>query len=188
MSDDSTPGTFTNAPLSLDPVPDAPFPISNGPGNIPDADEVMGNDESIRAFLRTIVMPELDIRIGGTVDETPTQAHTAYQTLATVVPGRAGTYLAWGFFSIYDYNWLPGQDVFGQISTDNGTNVVMGFQRARPNPIQGLPQSDNCIVPLSGMAILTLGDTTTINVQGYKEGGVGATIGSRGVFYLRASD
>ena len=40
-------------------VPDAPFQIINGVGQIPDADEVMGNDESIREWLRANALTAL---------------------------------------------------------------------------------------------------------------------------------
>lgn len=40
-------------------VPDAPFQIINGVGQVPDADEVMGNDASIREWLRDNAMAAL---------------------------------------------------------------------------------------------------------------------------------
>ena len=40
-------------------VPSAPFQIVNGVGQVPDADEVMGNDESIREWLRNVAMEAL---------------------------------------------------------------------------------------------------------------------------------
>jgi hypothetical protein len=47
------------AKYGVENVPDAPFQIINGVGQIPDADEVMGNDESIREWLRNVAMEAL---------------------------------------------------------------------------------------------------------------------------------
>ena len=47
------------AKYGVENVPDAPFQIINGVGQIPDADEVMGNDESIREWLRANALTAL---------------------------------------------------------------------------------------------------------------------------------
>ena len=167
--------------MAIDPVPDAPHQITNGPGQIPDADEVMGNDESIREWLRTAVVPGLPV-IGGVVESDQTDAHTSFQTLLTATPGVAGTYYTIGFFQIYDYSWASGEDTHGQLSVDSGAEVASGFQRER-----GAGGGDR-IVPLMGIAVFQIDASATINLQGYKEGGSGQTIGDRGLFYLKVSD